>query len=77
MTNTSTDPAGTDGSLQEPNALRTMRSAISLLIGIFILWTAVSGPFDSLVQRSVMLALVITLGSVSYTHLTLPTTPYV
>jgi TRAP transporter 4TM/12TM fusion protein len=66
VTNTETDPEKSDVSQQDSNALRTMRSAISLLIGLFILWTALSGPFDSLIQRSVMLALVITLGFLQF-----------
>ncbi|WP_306155134.1 TRAP transporter fused permease subunit [Roseovarius sp. MMSF_3281] len=43
-----------------------MRSVLALMIGLFILWTAVRGPFDSLVQRSIMLAMVMTLGFLSF-----------
>jgi TRAP transporter 4TM/12TM fusion protein len=66
MSDAATDPAGPEGTLQVSTALRIMRSAVSLLIGLFILWTALGGPFDSLVQRSVMLALVITLGFLQF-----------
>lgn len=50
----------------DPGALRILRSGLALVIGLFILWTAVSGPFESLVQRSVMLAMVLTLGFLSF-----------
>jgi TRAP transporter 4TM/12TM fusion protein len=44
----------------------TLRSAFSFATGLFILWTALSGPFDALVQRSLMLTLVLTLGFLSF-----------
>ncbi|MDQ0314539.1 TRAP transporter permease [Amorphus orientalis] len=43
-----------------------LRRGVALVIGAFVLYTATAGPFDSLVQRSLMVALVITLGFLSY-----------
>ena len=43
-----------------------LRNGLALATGCFILWTALSGPFDALVQRSVMLALVLTLGFLTF-----------
>jgi len=43
-----------------------LKRAVALAIGLFILYTAAAGSFDALIQRSVMVALVITLGFVSY-----------
>ncbi|WP_040485567.1 TRAP transporter permease [Lutibaculum baratangense] len=43
-----------------------LRQAVALVIGVFILYTASMGPFDSLIQRSIMVALVITLGVLSF-----------
>lgn len=40
--------------------------AIALAIGIFVVWTAIAGPFPALVQRPVLLAAVITLGFLKY-----------
>lgn len=55
-----------DADLTQPNTLRTLRSVLSVGLGLFILWTAIAGPFDALVQRSIMLALVITLGFLAF-----------
>ena len=43
-----------------------LKRAVALVIGAFVLYTATEGPFDALVQRSVMVALVVTLGFLSY-----------
>ncbi|MGX1306267.1 TRAP transporter 4TM/12TM fusion protein [Amorphus suaedae] len=43
-----------------------LKRAVALVIGVFVLYTATAGPFDALVQRSVMVALVVTLGFLSY-----------
>jgi TRAP transporter 4TM/12TM fusion protein len=43
-----------------------LRRAVALAIGLFILYTAAAGSFDALIQRSVMVALVISLGFLSY-----------
>ncbi|WP_035725578.1 TRAP transporter permease [Fodinicurvata fenggangensis] len=43
-----------------------LKRFVALLIGLFILYTAAFGAFDSLIQRSLMLTLVITLAFLSY-----------
>lgn len=55
-----------DPGLPQPDTLRNLRSVLALGLGLFILWTAIAGPFDALVQRSIMLALVITLGFLTF-----------
>lgn len=40
-----------------------LRRAVALAIGLFILYTAAAGSFDALIQRSVMVALVVTSAS--------------
>ncbi|MCF3933992.1 TRAP transporter fused permease subunit [Acuticoccus sp. M5D2P5] len=45
---------------------QTLQRAVALVTGLFILYTAAAGPYDALVQRSVMVALVITLGFLAY-----------
>jgi TRAP transporter 4TM/12TM fusion protein len=45
---------------------KRMQEGLAVAIGAFILYTAATGPFDALIQRSVMLAAVITLGFLSY-----------
>lgn len=52
--------------LTQSGMLRNLRGVLSLGLGLFILWTAIAGPFDALVQRSIMLALVITLGFLTF-----------
>ncbi|BDW88666.1 TRAP transporter permease [Thalassospira tepidiphila] len=39
-----------------------IRDGIALLVGIFVFYTAATGPFESLIQRAVFLALVTCLG---------------
>lgn len=51
---------------RERTTRKRMRDGLAVAIGTFILYTAATGPFDALVQRSVMLAAVITLGFLSY-----------
>lgn len=43
-----------------------LRRAVALAVGLFILYTAAAGSFDALIQRSVMVALVVSLGFLSY-----------
>jgi TRAP transporter 4TM/12TM fusion protein len=43
-----------------------LRRAVALAIGLFILYTAAAGSFDALIQRSVMVALVVSLGFLAY-----------
>ncbi|MEO3388150.1 TRAP transporter fused permease subunit [Mesorhizobium sp. CAU 1741] len=42
------------------------RRIVAATIGVFVLWTAYFGQFDSLVQRSIMVALLLMLGFLSY-----------
>ena len=39
-----------------------IRDGFALLVGIFVFYTAATGPFESLIQRAVFLALVTCLG---------------
>lgn len=43
-----------------------LRKGVAVLTGVFILWTAAAGPFEALVQRSVMVGLVILLGILAF-----------
>ncbi len=43
-----------------------LRRAVALAIGLFILYTAAAGAFDALIQRSIMVALVVSLGFLAY-----------
>lgn len=40
--------------------------ALALIIGAFIVWTAIAGPFPALVQRASLLAMVISLGLLKF-----------
>lgn len=46
--------------------LENSRRLIAATIGAFVLWTAFAGQFESLVQRSVMVALLLLLGFLTY-----------
>ncbi|WAP69827.1 TRAP transporter permease [Jiella pelagia] len=66
MTSAVETEAQAETGLREPTVMRNLRGVLSLAIGLFILWTAISGPFDALIQRSLMLALVVTLGFLTF-----------
>ncbi|WP_299822850.1 TRAP transporter fused permease subunit [uncultured Jannaschia sp.] len=44
----------------------TAAKALAVLIGLFVLYTSAAGPFESLVQRAIFVALVVTLGLLMY-----------
>ncbi|MGQ2908120.1 MAG: TRAP transporter permease [Aliihoeflea sp.] len=46
--------------------LENSRRLVAATIGAFVLWTAYAGQFESLVQRSVMVALLLLLGFLTY-----------
>ncbi len=46
--------------------LENSRRLVAATIGAFVLWTAFAGQFESLVQRSVMVALLLLLGFLTY-----------
>lgn len=46
--------------------LENFRRLVAATIGAFVLWTAFAGQFESLVQRSVMVALLLLLGFLTY-----------
>ena len=46
--------------------LNRTRDALALLTGIFVFYTAATGPFESLIQRAIFLALVVCLGLAVY-----------
>lgn len=51
----------------EPPTLRDrVTSALAILLGIFIFYTSFSGPFESLVQRGIFVAIIGTLGVLMY-----------
>ncbi len=62
MTAPSETELGGASAFASPNLRDTVRSIVALLVGAFVVWTAIAGPFPALVQRSTLLAMVITLG---------------
>jgi TRAP transporter 4TM/12TM fusion protein len=56
----------TDRVYRDPYPYRKLKGVTALFVGGFILWTALDGPFDALVQRSLMLAFVLTLGFLTF-----------
>lgn len=46
--------------------LERVQKGLAILVGIFVFYTAATGPFEGLVQRAVFLALVATLGFALY-----------
>ena len=48
------------------NLRAKFRAVVAVLIGMFVLYTSATGPFDSLVQRSVFLCAVLLLGLITY-----------
>ncbi|GGO60052.1 TRAP transporter, 4TM/12TM fusion protein [Roseovarius pacificus] len=49
-----------------PRIRATAAQALALIIGAFIVWTAIAGPFPALVQRASLLAMVISLGLLKF-----------
>ncbi|WP_417772127.1 TRAP transporter permease [Stappia sp.] len=45
---------------------KKLSAALAVLVGAFVLWTAGAGPFESLIQRAIFLALVVCLGLTLY-----------
>ncbi len=46
--------------------LDRVQSGLALLVGAFVFYTAATGPFESLIQRAIFLALVVCLGLAIY-----------
>ena len=46
--------------------LSRFRDGLALLTGAFVFYTAATGPFESLIQRAIFLALVVCLGLAVY-----------
>ncbi len=46
--------------------LTRVQNGLALLVGAFVFYTAASGPFESLIQRAIFLALVVCLGLAIY-----------
>ncbi|MCA1300430.1 TRAP transporter permease [Stappia indica] len=45
---------------------KKLSAALAVLVGVFVFWTAGAGPFESLIQRAIFLALVTCLGLTLY-----------
>ncbi|RNF35004.1 TRAP transporter permease [Paracoccus methylarcula] len=46
--------------------LERIQNGLAILVGVFVFWTAATGPFEGLVQRALFLALVVALGFALY-----------
>lgn len=46
--------------------LKKVSAALAVLVGAFVFWTSGAGPFESLIQRAIFLALVVCLGLTLY-----------
>ena len=52
--------------------LKKVSAALAVLVGAFVFWTSGAGPFESLIQRAIFLALVVCLGLTLYPRWALP-----